>query len=65
MTEKVRRRCACRGVIEAEQDLDSIEHAVRVHQAQPDHRAYVTAVELADEKLPAIPVFVAQLKRVA
>lgn len=46
----VRRRCACSAVIEAEPDEQSVEHAVRVHQAEPEHRDGMKFVELLRER---------------
>lgn len=47
---KERRLCACRLTIEAEPDPRSIEHAVSVHQRQPEHRAWWEAARLEAEK---------------
>lgn len=44
MTE--RRTCACRVVIETEPDPVSIEHAVQVHQRQPEHIEHVALEQL-------------------
>jgi hypothetical protein len=38
---KERRRCACLGVIEAEDEPKAIAKAVQEHQRKPDHQFYV------------------------
>lgn len=71
---KERRVCACRSYIEADPHPASIEHAVRTHVAQPEHREWWEAARLESEKTsgpdvklgPKSPFYVpALLKRTA
>lgn len=43
---KERRQCACRVVIEADPVPEAIEHAVQVHQKQPEHVVYQVLTQL-------------------
>lgn len=50
---KLGRRCACRGVIEADPaDPDDIERAVQEHQTELQHRAWRAGAVLRGEYLP-------------
>lgn len=63
----VKRICACRVPIEAEPDPVSIEHAVRTHQAEPEHRYWQMRQQLLSELVPPEPVVLgvrATLRRV-
>lgn len=57
----IRRRCACSVVIEAQDDPESIEHAVQVHREQPEHAAYIKRYELRRELVTAPRVLVRRL----
>lgn len=55
---KEKRWCACRVLLEADPDPKSIEHAVRVHQRQPEHRKWSDNQILEYEKTsgPNVPL---------
>ncbi len=55
-----RRRCACLGVIEAENEPENIAKAVQEHQRKPDHQVYVDRMLASFGNFP-----VPSLKKVA
>jgi hypothetical protein len=68
-TEKLRRPCACRVLIESDPDPESVEHAVRVHQAEPEHIRYAVLEQLKGEYVApqdvALPTTAEVLQRLA
>jgi len=39
-------KCACGGTLSADEDPHSIEHAVKIHQQQQEHRTWVALEQL-------------------
>lgn len=62
---KVRELCACGTWIESEPDEQSIEHAVQVHQRQPEHRDYVALEQLAGRFVARQPIQTTNYRRLA
>lgn len=53
MAEKVARKCACTGVLEADpSDPDDVQKAVQEHQAELRHRAWWAGAVMRGEYLP-------------